>query len=646
MNPESPPLPAMPHTSRPAREKRFRQSCAVVAIAAAAAHGTSSAQTVAANLADLSLEQLASIEVTTVSKRVQRLSEVPGSVYVIRHDDIRRSGATSLPEVLRLAPNLQVARADANQYAITARGFNGTLANKMLVLVDGRTVYSPLFSGVFWEAQGVMLEDVERIEVLSGSGGTLYGSNAVNGVINIITRAATETRGTLASAAVGSASRVFGARYGAGTGAGDGTAWRVYGQRSLRDHSELTSGAPVRDASGKSQAGFRADRGEHGQQFTLQGDVYENKIDQAPSARQVSGLNLLGRWSRDLGNGGRAQLQGYFDRTERDQPGAIRESLNTFDLEFQHLSQPWATHELLWGGGWRSQNDKVDNLNPQALAFLPAHRRLNLWNVFAQDEFAVHDKLRMTLGLKLEHNAYTGAEVLPNARLAWDVAPNHLLWAAASRAVRAPARIDREFFSPALPAGGSNFQSEVARVFELGLRAQPVPSLSYSLTLFRHRFDRLRSVDVGADGVSLNNNLEGSVTGLEAWGQYRVAEHWRVNAGYVHQRERFQARAGTAPLGGATNLGNDPRNRWSLGMSVDLGSHMELDFQLRHVGALPSPAVPSYTALDARWGWQVRPDLELSLTARGLGGRHAEWGTPGSRAEFDRALLVKAVWRL
>ncbi|RYF39073.1 MAG: TonB-dependent receptor, partial [Comamonadaceae bacterium] len=316
-------------------------------VLAAAAHGAAFGQTIAANLADLSLEQLSSIEVTSVSKRVQRLSEVPGSVYVIRHEDIRRSGATSLPEVLRLAPNLQVARADANQYAITARGFNSTLANKMLVLIDGRTVYSPLFSGVFWEAQGVMLEDVERIEVLSGSGGTLYGSNAVNGVINIITRSAAETKGAVASAAAGNQDRVFSARYGAGAGDG-GTAWRVYGRRSFRDNSELASGAAVRDGSDKSQAGFRADYGDGRQQLTLQGDAYVSDIDQAPSARRISGLNLLARYSRDLGGGSRAQLQGYFDRTERDQPGAIQEALNTFDVEFQHLSQPWATHELLW----------------------------------------------------------------------------------------------------------------------------------------------------------------------------------------------------------------------------------------------------------------------------------------------------------
>lgn len=615
-------------------------------VLAAAAHGAAFGQTMASNLADLSLEQLSSIEVTSVSKRAQRLSEVPGSVYVIRHEDIRRSGATSLPEVLRLAPNLQVARADANQYAITARGFNSTLANKMLVLIDGRTVYSPLFSGVFWEAQGVMLEDVERIEVLSGSGGTLYGSNAVNGVINIITRSAADTQGALASIAAGNQDRVFAARYGGGA-PDSGAAWRVYGRRTDRDNSTLASGAALRDGSDKSQAGFRADLGDARQQITLQGDAYESRIDQAPSARKLSGLNLLARWSRDLGDGSRAQLQGYFDRTERDQPGAIREALNTFDVEFQHLSQPWATHELLWGGGWRTQDDKVENINPAALALRPANRRLNLWNVFVQDEFALQEKLRLTLGLKLENNVYTGTEVLPNVRLAWDVAPNHLLWAAASRAVRAPARIDREFFSPAIPAGGTNFKSEVARVFELGLRAQPTPALSYSATLFQHRYDRLRSVDAGAGGTSLNNNFEGTVTGLETWGNYRVGDRWRLNAGYVHQRQRFDARAGTSPLGGVAQLGNDPRSRWMLGPSFDLGANVELDFQLRRVGALPSPAVPAYTALDARLGWQARRDLELSLTARGMGGGgHPEWGSAASRVEHERSLVFKAVWRM
>jgi iron complex outermembrane receptor protein len=620
------------------------------ALVAAAVHGGAQAQSVA-SLLDLSLEQLANVEVTSVAKRPQRLADVAGSVYVISAEDIRRSGATSLPEVLRLAPNLQVARADANQYAITARAFNSVLANKMLVLVDGRTVYSPLFSGVFWEVQGVVLEDIDRIEVLSGSGGTLYGSNAVNGVINIISRSALDTQGTLLSAGAGNEDRVFTARHGAATEGG--TAWRAYVRRSARDNTRLSSGADIRDGSAKTMAGFRADRTDGGRLLTVQGDLYESRIEQAPAdgSRHLSGMNLLGRWSRQSAGGGRTQLQAYYDRTERNQPGSVRDTLDTIDLEFQQLSQPRAGHELLWGGGYRWQHDRTTNISPAVLAFLPPDRRLNLSNVFAQDEIALGDALKLTLGAKLEHNDYTGAEWLPNARLAWNVAPNHLLWGAVSRAVRTPSRIDREFFSPGVApfiiAGGPNFDSEIAKVYEAGYRAQPTSALSYSMTLYHHDFERLRSLDLGPGGATLNNNLQGRLNGVAAWGSYRVTDTWRLTAGLVRQHESLAARPGTAPIGGVASLGNDPDLRWMLGSSLDLGRGHEVDVQVRHVGALPSPSVPAYTAVDLRWGWHVRPGLELSLAVRNLGDpRHPEWGSPVNRAELDRSVFVKATWRL
>jgi len=620
------------------------------ALVAAAVHGGAQAQSVA-SLLDLSLEQLANVEVTSVAKRPQRLADVAGSVYVISAEDIRRSGATSLPEVLRLAPNLQVARADANQYAITARAFNSVLANKMLVLVDGRTVYSPLFSGVFWEVQGVVLEDIDRIEVLSGSGGTLYGSNAVNGVINIISRSALDTQGTLLSAGAGNEDRVFTARHGATTQAG--TAWRAYARRSARENTHLPSGADIRDGSTKTMAGFRADRSEGGRLLTVQGDLYESRIEQAPAdgSRHLSGMNLLGRWSRQSAGGGRTQLQAYYDRTERNQPGSVRDTLDTIDLDFQQLSQPRAGHELLWGGGYRWQHDRTTNISPAVLAFLPPDRRLNLSNVFAQDEIALGDALKLTLGAKLEHNDYTGAEWLPNARLAWNVAPNHLLWGAVSRAVRTPSRIDREFFSPGVApfviAGGPNFDSEIAKVYEAGYRGQPTSALSYSMTLYHHDFERLRSLDLGPGGATLNNNLQGRLNGVAAWGSYRVTDTWRLTAGLVRQHESLAARPGTAPIGGVASLGNDPDLRWMLGSSLDLGRGHEVDVQVRHVGALPSPSVPAYTAVDLRWGWHVRPGLELSLAVRNLGDpRHPEWGTPVNRAELDRSVFVKATWRL
>lgn len=597
----------------------------------------------AGSLADLSLEQLSGIEVTTVSKRVQRLADVAGSVYVISAEDIRRSGAVTLPEALRLAPNLQVARADANQYAISARGFNSVLANKMLVLIDGRTVYSQLFSGVFWEERDILLEDVERIEVLSGSGGTLYGTNAVNGVINILTRSADATRGTLVKLAAGNDDRVAGLRHGAEGPAGFN--WRVYAKRNLLDANALASGAPLRDASRRTRVGFRADRTLERSLLTLQGVAYDNTIDQVPAARVVSGWNLLGRYTRDLGDAGQLQWQAYIDRTERDQPNAIRDHLDTVDIEFQHVWQATPAHQLFWGAGWRRQDDRVTNLVPATLALLPERTRRDLWYAVLQDEWALRPGLRLTFGLKAEHNDHTGLEWLPNLRAAWQVAPDQLLWAAASRAVRAPARVDREFFSPAV-AGGPAFVSETARVFELGLRGQPRPALSYAVTLFHHRFDDLRSLDRTGSVNTVNNNYEARLTGVEAWGQWRASEALRLKAGYVHQRLRAGAKPGTAPLLGVSSLGNDPRDRVTLGLSWDVAPRLEFDANLRHMGALPEPRVPAYTALDLRWGWQVRPGLELSLTARNLTGSHPEWGLAPNRVEFGRSVLLKAVWRM
>lgn len=602
----------------------------------------------AGSLVDLSLEQLANIEVTSVSKRPQRLADVAATAYVISAEDIRRSGATSLPEVLRLAPSLQVARADANQYAVTARGFNSVLSNKMLVLIDGRTVYSPLFSGVFWEAQDVMLEDIERIEVLSGPGGTLYGSNAVQGVINIISRGAGETQGTLASVGAGGEDRLIALRHGGTTPSG--LTWRLWAKTSRRDHTELASGAPVRDESRMSHVGFRTDSASGADLLTVQGDVYQNRIDQAPAARRVSGANLLARWARDLEGGGRAQLQGYFDRAERDQPGALRDSLDTWDLDFQHLSRPRPGQDLIWGGGWRLQQDRVDNTTPTAVALLPSERRLLLWNLFAQHEQALGERLKLTLGLKFEHNDYTGAEWLPNARLAWEPAADHLVWGALSRTVRTPSRVDTEFFAPGVApfavAGGPHFRSEVAKVAELGWRAQPRPSISYTVSVFHHRFERLRSLDPAPGGATFNNNFEGRLNGVSAWAQWRIGEGWRVNGSYSRLWQHFQAAAGTAPVGGTASLGNDPRDRWSLGASVDVGPGMEVDLQVRHVGALPNPAVPAYTAMDARWGWRARPGLELSVALRNLGdSRHPEWGAAANRVEFARSVFFKAMWQ-
>ena len=606
------------------------------------------------DLEKLSLEELTNITVTSVSRRAERLSDAAASVFVITGEDIRRSGATTLPEALRLAPNLQVARADANQYAITARGFNNTLANKLLVMIDGRTVYSPLFSGVFWEAQHVMLEDVERIEVISGPGATQWGANAVNGVINVISKRAMHTQGTLLTAGGGSREWAGAARHGGRIGAD--SHYRVYGMGFQRNNSSLESGAPVRDGSDVGQAGFRMGFGTGASRFVVQGDAYRQDIEQAVGgSRDLAGANLLTRWTKAGANGSQLHLQAYYDRTERTQPGSIREMLDTYDLELHYGFDATRAHRVLVGAGYRYQRDDLENLTP-AFAFIPASRNLTRGYVFAQDEIALSPTLALTLGLKFEHNNYTDWETLPSARLGWKVAPNHLLWTAVSRAVRAPARIDREFFIPAgvaptLPAGlrgGPDFRSEIVNVVEVGYRAQPRPALSYSVSMFYNDYDHLRTVNVTPAGFAvLANSREGSAHGVEAWGSYRASPDWRLMAGGTYLRQDLELVPGSGAVGGTASAGNDPRHWWQLGSSYNFTPRHELDVRVRRTGSLPSPIVPSYTAADARLGWKMTREAELSLTYTNLlDSAHPEWGAPGARVEHERAWFLKLTWRM
>jgi len=600
----------------------------------------------ATSLADLSLEELGDVVVTSVSRRHVRLATAPASIYVISRDDIRRAGVTSLPEALRLAPNLQVARADTNQYAITARGANAVLANKLLVLIDGRTVYTPLFSGVFWEAQDTLLEDVDRIEVISGPGATLWGANAVNGVINVITRSAQATRGGVIGAGAGNLEREGFARYGAAASAQ--TSFRVYGKKVDRSNAELTSGARIRDESDREQAGFRVDSGDGGRSITVQGDIYNGRIDQAPSPRRFSGANLLGRWTQRQAHDAMLTAQVYYDHTFREHPGTFRERLDIFDLDLQYGLVPITGHSLVVGGGYRYARDRVTN--PAIQAFLPADKNLTWGHVFAQDEIALTPELKLTLGLKAEHNSYTGTELMPNLRVAWQLAHDQLLWSALTRAVRAPSRIDREFFIPASPpfvlAGGPNFQSEIAEVAEVGYRAHLGNRISGSVTAFWHEFDRIRSVEASPTGLRLENKIEGRTYGAEAWAEYRPLDTWRLSAGIVRQRVKFMREPGSRDTNGLVTAGNDPSGWWQIRSSVDVSRNVEFDVSARRIGSLPNPYVPAYTAVDLRVGWRPLRQLEASLSVQNaFDPGHAEWGPPINRAEFERAFFARLVWR-
>jgi iron complex outermembrane receptor protein len=602
------------------------------------------------DLADLTLEELGNIEITSVSRKPERLGDAAASVFVITAEDIRRSGVTSLPEALRLAPNLLVAQTNASGYSISARGFNSTAGNKLLVLIDGRSVYTPLFSGVFWDMQDVMLEDVERIEVISGPGGTVWGTNAVNGVINVITRSAKDTQGALIAAGGGNTETDGAVRYG-GT-FGEAGHYRIYGKYFDRDHTSTANGSAVKDAWYKSQAGFRADWGGGSDQFTAQGDAYGGSEQQpAPGDVDIAGMNLIARWGHRLEGGSSLTLQTYYDHTERDIPGSLDDTLDTLDVQFQHSFQPAVSHAVVWGGEYRYGMDRVVNGN--ALAFLPPDVDQKWASLFAQDEIALSTDLRLTLGARVERNDYTGNEFLPNARLAWKFAPDHLLWTAASRTVRAPSRIDRDLFTPPNPpfllAGGPDFRSEVADVYEVGYRGQPAPRISYSVTVFHTVYDHLRTLEPAPGGTSLvfGNDMDGTTTGVEMWGSYAPLPIWRLSAGFTALTEDLQIKPGSTALSSSpSSEGNDPAQTWQVRSTLDLPRQCEFDFMVRHVSALPQPVVPAYVAVDVRLGWKPRRDLELSLTGRNLfDSGHAEFGAPLTRSEFGRSVFLKAILR-
>jgi iron complex outermembrane recepter protein len=596
-------------------------------------------------LIDLSLEELANTEITSVSRRPQRLADAAASVYVITADDIRRSGATSLAEALRLAPNLQVARVDSNQYAISARGFNGTVANKLLVLLDGRSLYTPLYSGVFWDVQDTLLEDIDHIEVISGPGATLWGANAVNGVISITTRDSRGSTGTLAGGFAATHERGIGARQGWDSG---DDALRVYAKSMQRDSSHLAgSGAQTGDAWRLSQAGLRTDRLLSGDLVTLQGDLYDGSADQPGQPRRtLRGANLLGRWTHDLSSTSGLHVQAYFDHTERDYPQTFGERRNTWDLELQHRFVPAARHDLVWGADWRVSRDQVEN--SAALMFLPPSRRLQQYGLFVQDSWQWRpDELELTAGLRVDRGGYRDVDWQPNLRLAWRMSPTHLWWASLARAARQPSRIDRDLYSPRALLGGPDFHSEIANVGELGYRGSVRENLTLSATAFYADYRRLRSFEPTGSAplpVEIANRVAGRNRGLEAWADWLPAKGLRVHAGGLWQKVSFHVVSGP-PDRFISATGDDPRSQAQLRVSADPAPHWQLDGTLRRVGALPDPAVPAYTGLDLRVAWRPDAHWELALAGRDLlDAWHCEFGAAATCRQVGRSLMVSLTW--
>ncbi len=593
-------------------------------------------------LVDLSLEELANIQVTSVSKRSEPLTDAAASIFVITNNDIQRSGASNLPEALRLAPNLQVAQDNARNYAISARGFNSVFNNKLLVLIDGRTIYTPLFSGVFWDAQDVVLEDIERIEVISGAGATLWGANAVNGVINIITKYASQTQGGLVSLSGSDDERYASIRYGGSLN--NGGSFRVYGKHADRnDNISEATRLSLNDGYSRDKAGFRADWEKENNKYTLQGDFYDGYLNQFDTNDiQISGANLLARVNTTLANGSNFYLQGYVDYTYRNQPGSFKENLTTVDVEFRHDLKIADIHNFTWGGGYRTGFDRLEN---DSVAFLPASKNLHWGNIFGQDEIALTDKLRLILGIKLEHNNYTDFEYLPNARLAWKLTDNQLIWTSASRSVHAPSRIDRDFIVPGV-VGGPNFGAEKAYTYEIGYRATPNNKTSISVTSFYTDYDELRTLEFNpsALGLEFRNRATGRSHGLEMWGSWQARRDLKISGGFVFQDIQINTPPGDVLQ--AVGFGSyDPISHSLLRVSYDITSNHLLDATVRHMGKLKNPDVPSYTALDLRYGWKINPNLELSVVGQNLlDSKHAEFSNAATRPEYDRSIFAKVQW--
>ncbi len=625
-------------------------------------------------LKSLSVEELMDIEVTSVSRRPERYLEAPAAIQVITGDEIRRSGATSIPAALRLASSLSVAQENAHEWVISARGFSSDVGNKLLVLMDGRTVYTPLFSGVFWDRQDYLLADIERIEVISGPGGTLWGANAVNGVINIITKSADDTRGLYLETGAGTDPQSFaGVRYGGAIG--ESGSWRVYGKYVDRDGETYSGGADAMDSWHMGQGGFRLDAGDStGASWTLQGDVYRANEGIVTGGRgTVSGGNLLGRYSRTLQGGSDLSLQIYYDRTHLMLPvpeflfapaGTLRDDLDTYDLDFQHRFQIGERHSLVWGLGFRLTHDVLENA--PALAFFPATLDQRLYSAFVQDEISLGQNLALTLGTKLEHTDYTGFEYEPSVRLQWDLSEKQMVWGAVSRAVRTPSRIDRDLSQPApgylivILQGDEHFDSENLLAWELGYRAQLGTDFSTSVSTFYNKYDELRSTSTSPpDPVFelpfpffFENNLAGETYGMELSARWQVLDRWRLRAGYNLLQADLRVKPGEEDFNNTLNETADPQQQFSLHSAVEMPWGVEFDADLRWVdrravndSGVPS-SVPDYFTLDLRLGWRPAPGVELSVAGRNLLNEyHPEYGLPGpTRVQIERSVYGKIAW--
>jgi iron complex outermembrane receptor protein len=612
-------------------------------------------------------------EVTTVSGQESTVGRSPAAVFVITQEMIRRSGATCIPEVLRMAPGIQVARINSSQWAITSRGFNANIAglfannNKLLILIDGRTVYTPFFNGTYWDVQDVLLADVDRIEVIRGPGATIWGANAMNGVINIITKRAADTQGGLLQAGGGTSERSF-TNGQIGGQSGNDVYYRAYGKWFERDAS-FNPVLPETDDWRQGRGGFRTDwTPSTSDLITLQGDAYAGQSGflntaLSPAAgddERVQGANLLTRWTRKFNDDSDVSLQLYYDRADRlNDLGFLDQEFNTYDLDFRHHFQLNARNNVIWGLGYRSVSDDITSLTaPPAtvISFDPAQRTYNTASTFVQDEITLKDDLFLTLGTKLEHNDFTGWEVQPSVRLLYSPEKTWAAWAAISRAVRTPSRIeqDGQIAAGTIPILQfvPTFQSENLIAYELGYRSQPAPWYSWDIAVFYNQYDNLESVratDPTFFPIFNTNDNSGEGYGVELSNQLDVTPHWRMTGAYSFLQLEIHPGKDTVDfLGSKGELieGLSPQNQAYLMSSHELGKNLECDIITRYVEDLPIIFVHSYVEMDVRLAWKVSKNTELSIVGQNLlDPHHPEYpGQPASEIKRGVYGMITRTW--
>jgi iron complex outermembrane receptor protein len=622
----------------------------------------------------MSIDDLANLEVSIVSGRPERLGDTAAAVFVITAEDIRRSGATTLADVLRMVPGLAVGRIDTSISAISARGFQNQFANKLLVLIDGRSVYSPVFSGVYWDSQDIVLQDIERIEVVRGPGATTWGANAVNGVINILTKRAEDTQGAYVGALAGDRQRQLVARQGGRLG--ESGAYRLYAKLHQDDLLPTVSRIPIDEDSWQGgRVGFRSDWPTSDGALLLEGEIFEEDA----IATDFRGHYLLGRWEQRHANGAVGTLQGYYNRLDSDTVGLSAQIEDTLDVEYRLNYSPLDRHTLSAGVGYRWVRSDLEPKEGNGVR--DPVRADQLFSAFLQDDIRLgDDQVYLTLGAKLEHNDYTGFEAQPSARLRWSPTEDQTLWAAVSRAVRTPSRgeSDITFLQPfgtvdvpifgnipliARLVGNPAMVSEELLAYEAGFRWQLSPRLSLDTALFLHDYDQLRTIElVGPPTLILfpaptliqqgtaDNKLSGQTHGVEITVDYQPFDWWRIQGAYAYLHMDLQPDADSTDAASALIEEESPAHQLSLRSSMDMTDALELDLWLRYIDDIPALAIKNYLTLDARLGWRVGKHLNLSLVGRNLLDsprvEYKEYGLAGTgTSEVEREGYLMAEWR-